>query len=377
MYNAVVQERLIKVARYQFFRKRKGKVMRKVVRVVLLSVVLIYVFVDKSSGQYVSSLNSKISDLEKENASLKKEIASLKAELENYEKLKKGHEKLYRDFEQLQKDNDFLTRQLKMSDSKSRREKKAQENAKLRLESTKTEMPDISQEGVRKQFSPRGIAYFIAVEEQRPKIIAETEQEIKKTEELVALARSGVWSRENRSTCIVLLKGKRIYKFPSQREKAETFKKHQNELSNLKDKLKKLKADEYPIVPEITLDQLAVGGIGRFEYPSYCTESGNVVQFEVQQVIDEKQMLVRAFGKLIWIQGLSTNGIVDNQHIVLDNIFCINETKTYETAIGGTKTVFVAEPFDVTPYLQEIEEMKEILKNNGTYQQLIEEMGEL
>jgi hypothetical protein len=47
---------------------------------------------------------------------------------------------------------------------------------------------------------------------------------------------------------------------------------------------------------------------------------------------------------LICVQSYSTSGIVDDQWIKLPEVFKVTGTKTYETVIGGSRTIFVIQP---------------------------------
>lgn len=46
----------------------------------------------------------------------------------------------------------------------------------------------------------------------------------------------------------------------------------------------------------------------------------------------------------VWITGLSTEGLVDGVEITRNVIFKITGTKTYPTAMGGSRTLFLLEP---------------------------------
>lgn len=53
-----------------------------------------------------------------------------------------------------------------------------------------------------------------------------------------------------------------------------------------------------------------------------------------------------------WIRGVSTHGFIDGERVSLKSVYQMTGTKTYETAFGGTKTVIVLEPVDVSQYLR-------------------------
>jgi len=75
---------------------------------------------------------------------------------------------------------------------------------------------------------------------------------------------------------------------------------------------------------------------------------------KVFQVIDDRNFLaetmfgnVRGRAALIWIKGVSAKGMTDGSFQAIEDLLFVSGTKLYGTAVGGTKTVFVLEPFDV------------------------------
>lgn len=96
-------------------------------------------------------------------------------------------------------------------------------------------------------------------------------------------------------------------------------------------------------------------------------------QVVVSQVVDDNTMLItiikdkRGFsiapnrtttviGNKIkttaWVKGIKTAGMVDGQRFQSQQLFQVTGTKQYETTVGRTRTVFVVEPFNITPYLK-------------------------
>ena len=120
---------------------------------------------------------------------------------------------------------------------------------------------------------------------------------------------------------------------------------------------RKSKPSEFP---PLYLSELAVGKFGNPE----LTSGG----LRIVQIIDEDTMLVRWYEtrlrkvplrqtftlksykveKWIWINGVSTDGLVSDKHYEPSQPFEITGTRTYDTASGGSKTVFVAEAIDLT-----------------------------
>lgn len=113
--------------------------------------------------------------------------------------------------------------------------------------------------------------------------------------------------------------------------------------------------------PENELDvEIYIGIIGPI-YRSSPTSMTYLydVHFLVMNVIDEDEMLIRArtlsgvsdFSEPVLIRGISTVGITTDAKVDLrGKFFEVVETWTYATAIGGTNTVFVLEPFDMTGF---------------------------
>jgi hypothetical protein len=91
-----------------------------------------------------------------------------------------------------------------------------------------------------------------------------------------------------------------------------------------------------PGLGSITLPPLAVGAV----------RSLGGIDIRIDQVIDRRNMLVNIYGVNFWVV-MDTSGFVDDQDVAINcRAAAIIGTKTYETAIGGTRTVFVLKPFD-------------------------------
>jgi hypothetical protein len=73
--------------------------------------------------------------------------------------------------------------------------------------------------------------------------------------------------------------------------------------------------------------------------------------FRVQQIIDKQNMIVElnALGKstTVWLRGFDTSKYADDIIIkpASDQVFKITGTQQYDTTDGGTKTLFILEPF--------------------------------
>jgi hypothetical protein len=109
-------------------------------------------------------------------------------------------------------------------------------------------------------------------------------------------------------------------------------------------------------------------GVGDFGYlPDHVvdTEDGQRSwQFKVQQVVDERNMLVKVTqynhsrgaevgDYLIWVVGRYSD-VVDGQSVTFPGVFIVSGTKQYTTAIGGSKTVYMLEKFDIAPIVERL-----------------------
>lgn len=52
----------------------------------------------------------------------------------------------------------------------------------------------------------------------------------------------------------------------------------------------------------------------------------------------------RPVHEVVWLRGIDTKGLADGSKVELDKPLKITGTETYETIMGGSKTVFVLEP---------------------------------
>jgi hypothetical protein len=59
---------------------------------------------------------------------------------------------------------------------------------------------------------------------------------------------------------------------------------------------------------------------------------------------------LKGHDELVLVEGISTRGLVDDKPIELNDVFEVVGTETYQTVIGGSKTVFVIRPLDLAPY---------------------------
>ena len=123
------------------------------------------------------------------------------------------------------------------------------------------------------------------------------------------------------------------------------------------------KLDAIPWRPQrLLVHKLEVGQIGVLD---------TTLTWVVSQVLGPEEMLVRAFfHRSYWtlaVRGVSTAGLVDDRVVDLRQIVKISGTKMYETVIGGSRTVFVVEPWDQTEldkWLPELEKRRKAAGGN-------------
>jgi hypothetical protein len=111
-----------------------------------------------------------------------------------------------------------------------------------------------------------------------------------------------------------------------------------HEIQVVEEKLKRLDESVSKEVAGMELD-LEVGAIGVI---------GNATAI---QVVDSTNLIVSYRNKLLWITKHPTKGVVDDSILPLPGMWKITSTKRYNTAIGGSKTVFMAEPFS-EPFIE-------------------------
>lgn len=79
---------------------------------------------------------------------------------------------------------------------------------------------------------------------------------------------------------------------------------------------------------------------------------GTIGGVRVLQIVGKDQMLgerrILDDRQTYWIKGIDTSNMADDQVVPLRAMFVCVGNKTYETVSGGTNTVMVVEPFDMT-----------------------------
>jgi len=84
-------------------------------------------------------------------------------------------------------------------------------------------------------------------------------------------------------------------------------------------------------------DVWQAGQIGIISYDA-SNQAEDKQAFDVNSIVDGKNALIK--NNSIWIEGLNTGGIVTGQRVSLaGHCFVVAGTKTYNTALGGSRTV--------------------------------------
>lgn len=108
-----------------------------------------------------------------------------------------------------------------------------------------------------------------------------------------------------------------------------------------KKRLPKINAGTEPLAPFLR-GPLRIGQVGRLEFPDP----------EIRQVVDESNLLAdviyrtrestRGLKALYWVKGVGTRNLSDGNRVDLeDEIFIVEDSKQYGTALGSTNTVRV------------------------------------
>lgn len=111
-------------------------------------------------------------------------------------------------------------------------------------------------------------------------------------------------------------------------------------------------------VPLASITKLSVGSIGRLHYDA--ANSPHFPSAEVLQIIDARNMLVQtrwsvgSSWKTMWLRDVPTTGIVTGNRVSFPKLIHVAETRTYDTVLGGTKTVFVVEPIELAPHMEAV-----------------------
>lgn len=88
------------------------------------------------------------------------------------------------------------------------------------------------------------------------------------------------------------------------------------------------------------------GYCGRIQLLEFIGGEQTTAIARIKQIVDETNLIVEAGAHDYWIQGMSTKGLADGNRFRLAGAWHVNGSKTYETVLGGSKTVLVLEIFN-------------------------------
>jgi len=97
-------------------------------------------------------------------------------------------------------------------------------------------------------------------------------------------------------------------------------------------------------VSQVVDDLNVIGEVRWSADRRYKIEGPNGAEFTKWERLEE----------LVWIGNMSTEGMIDDASYAVPKVFEVTGTKRYPTALGGTKTVHLIEPVDMTPYVEEL-----------------------
>jgi hypothetical protein len=145
------------------------------------------------------------------------------------------------------------------------------------------------------------------------------------------------------------------YQFSSKDAREEAVKELTAKVEQLTQEIKSIDKRESVVFPKLSAN-MKVGDFGIF--------FGNKIR--VSQIIDTKTMRAELVDPRVgvnkrinvMVRGMSTSGMVDDQTFACDTVFEVTGTETYNTAIGGTQTVFVLKPLDTDPIVELIQKPK-------------------
>jgi hypothetical protein len=74
---------------------------------------------------------------------------------------------------------------------------------------------------------------------------------------------------------------------------------------------------------------------------------GRIRALTVRQIVSPSEMIVVTSKGPLWLSGVDTSGLVDGANAAMPETFVIDGNRTYETAIGGSKTILHAVAIDL------------------------------
>lgn len=164
--------------------------------------------------------------------------------------------------------------------------------------------------------------------------ITKLPDKIKQSEILLKIIQRGAINPQLTDTKWIGTGTKTKVAFPSSEQKKASENAAKVTIDAMRIRLKNLKARNALTMAPLP-DDLKVGDIGRPQY-----------SFEVSQVVDESNVIVKYGDISIWLTNYDTKELADNMQIKYINCVQITGTKKYSTVAGTTRTILLVELFD-------------------------------
>lgn len=145
----------------------------------------------------------------------------------------------------------------------------------------------------------------------------------------------------------------------AKQDKEKAIEAAEKKLQPVKSLIKDFDEGKLPM-PDLIVGDLKVGKVGNLNYGSGVVGGTPYrIRTEVFQIISEKEMFVKMFGKIVSLEGKSTVGMVDDEVFYLSGTYHVTGTKKYETAAGGSNTVFVIRPFENDKFIELVKHLQD------------------
>jgi hypothetical protein len=145
------------------------------------------------------------------------------------------------------------------------------------------------------------------------------------------------------------------YLFPSKEHKENTVTELAQNIKDNKDQVKQLKSRDQVVFPELTANS-RVGDFGQF--PNKSIPVIQIIERERLLCTLSRPTIQSAKRATVMVYGVDTTGWIDGQAFDCELVFEITGTETYDTANGGSQTVFILKPIDTAPILELLKKPK-------------------
>ncbi len=185
-----------------------------------------------------------------------------------------------------------------------------------------------------------------------PKAIEQLQDHVKKRRRDLAQAKRGRINRGQQGTKIDSSSGR--ISFPDKQTRLDHIAKIESQLQVSEETIVDMQqGHKVPFLCISNKEDPAVGQLGRLPHQ----------HVEITQVTGPMDMLVQVtwhsrFPRnpdlrfAFWVHGVPTSGFADDSRQWLNQVFFIARTKTYESVTGGSETVLVIEPVDMSEVLK-------------------------